>query len=93
MLLRARFFGDVREYLKKSWMTMDLLQGSSILDFLMQLSKKNSSLLNKMIEDDDRLGSKITILLNGRNITHLKGLKTELKDRDLISILSVVGGG
>lgn len=74
-------------------MTMDLLQGSSILDFLLQLSKNNSSLLNKMIKDDNRPSSKITILLNGRNIKHLQGLKTELKDRDLISILSVAGGG
>jgi len=33
------------------------------------------------------------ILVNGRSIWFLDGLETELKDKDLISILTSIGGG
>ena len=93
MLIRVRFFGDLREYTKKRWMTIDVDQGSSVRDFLFELSKNiDASLLEKLMERDE-VGSGIRILLNGRSITHLKGLETSLSDRDLITIMPIAGGG
>jgi len=94
MLVRARFFGDLKSYIKKSRMIIELPEGSTIHDFLFQLAKnKDPTLLKKLINGEDRPPSEITILVNGRNITHLRGLKTELKDRDVISTLPIAGGG
>lgn len=94
MLVRVRFFGGLKETMKKSWMLIEVPKGSTIRDFFFQLAKnKDSALLEKFMADKNKIRSEITVLLNGRNIMHLKGLETELKDRDLISILPIVGGG
>jgi len=94
MLIRVRFFGELKEYVKKSWMTIDVPQGSSLHNFIVKLAKNgDSELLEKLMENGKKVHSKIKILVNGRNIKHLGGLDTEIKDRDLISILPIAGGG
>jgi molybdopterin synthase sulfur carrier subunit len=94
MLIRVRFFGDLKEYMKKSWMTIDVPQGSSLHNFIVELVKNgNPELLEKLMENGKKVPSKIKILVNGRDIKHLEGLETEIKDRDLISILPIAGGG
>jgi len=94
MLIRARFFGELKEYVGKGWTTVELPGGSSVYDFILKLAQaENPSLLEKLMEGQDRIRSGFTILVNGRNIAHLDGLKTELKDHDLVSILPVAGGG
>jgi molybdopterin synthase sulfur carrier subunit len=90
----VRFFGDLKEYMKKSWMTIDVPQGSSLHNFIVELAKnEDQKLLGKLMENGKKVHSKIKILVNGRDIDHLGGLETEIKDRDLISILPIAGGG
>ena len=79
---------------KKSWMTIDVPQGSSLHNLIVELAKKgDAELLGKLMENGKKVHSKIKILVNGRDSDHLGGLETEIKDRDLISILPVAGGG
>jgi len=94
MLIRVRFFGELKDYMKKSWMTIDLPPGSSLHGCIMGLAKKEKpELLEKLMENGKNVHPKIIILVNGRSIEHLAGLETEIKDRDLISILPIAGGG
>ena len=93
MLIRVRFFGDMKNYLKKSQMTIEIPHGSTIREFIFELSENiDVNLLDKFV-DADEVRSGIRILVNGRNISHLQGLETVLEDRDLVSILPVAGGG
>lgn len=62
--------------------------------FIVELAKNgDAEILEKMMENGKKVHSKIKILVNGRDIEHLEGLETEIKDRDLISILPIAGGG
>lgn len=75
-------------------MTLDVPQGSSLHNFIVELAKNgDSELIGKLMENGKKVHSKIKILVNGRDIEHLGGLETEIKDRDLISILPIAGGG
>lgn len=93
MLIRVRFFGDLRDYMKKSWMTIEIPEGSTVREFIFELSENvDVDLLDKFV-DRDELRPGVRILVNGRNISHLQGLDTVLEDHDLVSILPIAGGG
>jgi hypothetical protein len=48
-------------------MTLDLPQGSSLHDFIVELAKnRDSELLEKMMENGKKVHSKIKISVNGR---------------------------
>ena len=75
-------------------MTIDVPQGSSVHTVIVELAKNgDAELLEKLMENGKSVHSKMKILVNGRSIEHLAGLETEIKDRDLISILPIAGGG
>ncbi len=94
MLIRVRFFGELRDYLKTGWTTIEVPQGSSVHTVITELAKMDKpELLAKVLENGRTISSKIKILVNGRNIEHLTGLATELNHRDVISILPIAGGG
>ena len=93
MFVRVKFFGDLRNYLNKSWTLVEVPQGSSIHSFILKLANDvGSDIPAKLIEKDD-IKSGIRILVNGRNINYLSRLDTILNDGDLITIMPVAGGG
>jgi len=93
MIARIRFFGDLQDYMRKSWTTLEVGQGSTILDLILQLAENSDQDLPKKILENEEIRPEIKVLLNGRNIVHLKGLMTELRDHDLVSFLPIAGGG
>ncbi len=94
MLIRVSFFGNLRDRMKKSRMTLEIPHGSSVRNFIFELAKdRDSNLITKLIDEKDKIRSETAVLVNGRNIKYLKGLDTELKDRDSVSILPIAGGG
>lgn len=94
MLIKVRFFGSIRELTKEKWMVIELPENSSILDLIKELSNKiHPALMEKLVKEDRKLNPDFSILLNGRNIVHLNGLSTKLRNEDTVSIFSVAGGG
>ncbi|MEM2094088.1 MAG: MoaD/ThiS family protein [Candidatus Bathyarchaeia archaeon] len=93
MIARVRFFGDLQDYVRKSWTTIEVKQGSTILDLIQQLAEKVDSDLPKKIIEGGKTRPEIKILLNGRDIAYMNGLMTELNDHDLVSFLPIAGGG
>jgi len=49
--------------------------------------------LRSPLSDGPGISSAIYVLVNGRNIVHLMGVDTVLKEGDVISILPVTAGG
>jgi len=43
--------------------------------------------------DGRALGNNAVVLVNGRNIAHLEGIKTPLSEDDVVSIFPLVAGG
>ena len=46
-----------------------------------------------VFEDDDDLSSHLQVLMDGVSITNFQGLKTELRENDVVTIIPMVGGG
>ena len=93
MLIRVKFFGDMKNYLNKRWLTIEIPTGSTIREFIFELTETLDVNLIEKFMDKRELRSGIKILVNGRNISFLQGLDTALEDRDVISILPIAGGG
>ena len=93
MLIRVRFFGDLSRYIDKRWMVIEVPYGSLLIDLILNMANKvDSSIFDKLVEKNE-VRSGIRILVNGRNVKYLNRLNTKLSDRDLITIMPIVGGG
>ena len=55
--------------------------------------KANKDISKKFFTDEKKIKSSAIILVNGKNIFHLNGLETTLKDGDVISLFPPGGGG
>ena len=79
-------------FLKQSEIEIDS-DNISIFALLEKISEKtNKDLLSEIIEAEQLIQGTI-ILLNGRNIYHLKKMDTIVKNGDLVDIFPPGGGG
>jgi sulfur-carrier protein len=93
MKISVRFYSHLGDLVgRKSPMEFDLKDDATmahLLDELLQDSKIKQHLLN----ENGELNLDITFMKNGREIKFLKGLETQLKSGDEISIFPIVAGG
>jgi molybdopterin synthase sulfur carrier subunit len=67
---------------------------NTVKSFLDTLVAKTGEKLAKILyPKGNQLSDLLYILVNGRNIRHLNGLQTELKDGDIVSLFPVAAGG
>ena len=93
MLIRVRFFGDLKKNVDKRWMIVEFPQDSTLLELISNIANNlDSSLLDKLVEKN-AVRSEIRILVNGRNIIYLNKLGTKLSDGDVVTIMPIAGGG
>lgn len=92
MRIIVKAFATLREILGGTGMLyLELPDGLTIGDLLEKLGERYGSRL-----DVDRLvgeNQNVKILVNGREITYLDGLKTGLRDGDSVAFIPPVAGG
>jgi len=92
--VEVSFFANVRVLTDESRATINLPEKSSILDLMHNLKDRYSEAFDGYIfAERDRLQQYVVVILNGRGIGILDGLKTPLSDGDFVSIMPAVGGG
>ncbi|MFP4001068.1 MAG: ubiquitin-like small modifier protein 1 [Candidatus Natronoplasma sp.] len=71
------------------------VSAEKVKDALKELIDKNPRLDDLIFKDRDQneLSDNVTVIKDGRNITYLNGLETELKEGDKISVFPPIGGG
>ncbi|MFT5872701.1 MAG: molybdopterin synthase sulfur carrier subunit [Clostridium sp.] len=89
--MKVKFFAYLRDYTKTK--EVDVNGCVTILELLNMLCEKYGRTLKETIFKNGELSNEIIILVNGRHIVHLKGINTEIKENDEISIFPVVAGG
>ncbi len=92
MKIKVEFFATLREVLGMSSIEIEC-EGTTIEDILNLLLEKFGSVLEDIIFERGRLKEMVKILLNGKDIRGLNGLKTELRDGDCVSIFPPIAGG
>jgi sulfur-carrier protein len=88
----VRYFADIRELTgenERRW------SGSTdnLAQLLRDLGGCYGSRFHSRILTDSGLSETIIVLVNGRDIRHLKGLDTPLEPEDTVSIFPMVAGG
>ncbi|MFW5946554.1 MAG: ubiquitin-like small modifier protein 1 [Candidatus Natronoplasma sp.] len=71
------------------------VSAENVKEALEGLIGKNPRLDDIIFKDPNKkeLSDSITVIKDGRNITYLNGLETELKEGDKLSVFPPVGGG
>ena len=94
MAITVKFHGVLRNFSGKSELILDKEMAISIKELIDEIIKETSALKASLIDQRfEDLRSKALILVNGKEISVLKGLETKIKDGDEIVLIPVVHGG
>ncbi len=91
----VHFFGKFREQLKTSYFWVTLPSGATIVDLMDELEKSAELDIKKLIMNPEKefIRNSVSILINGRSIAFLNGLKSKLNDMDKVIVSPLVAGG
>ena len=92
MSIKIKLFANLAERAGESDIEVS---AENVKEALIELENKHPALEEKIFKDENKreLSDSITVIKDGRNITYLNGLKTELKEGDKLSVFPPVGGG
>jgi sulfur-carrier protein len=79
----VKFFATLRQAAGAREVEMDAATVKELLD---RLSTEYDGKLDRYLKIS-------TVLVNGKNVVHLKGQKTKLKPKDEVSLFPPLGGG
>ena len=90
----VRFFTTLREITGKKEELLEFPKPISVDVLLKQLSKKHGKDFDDYVFDElGDVRGHLQVLINGKSVSTMQGLKTQLKDADQVAILPPVGGG
>ena len=93
-MVEVRFFTTLRDITQTKSEEVKVSSSTTVEDLVSLLSKKYGRRFREYVHDEKgQMRPHLQYLVNGRNITGLKGLKTILKNEDSVAIIPPVGGG
>lgn len=96
MKIKIKYYGVIASIAKSRYeeYNLDNSYKKKLYDILREISKiKGKEFEERLFRSKNELESDIIILINGTDIRLLNGLNTDIRDRDEITILSVIHGG
>lgn len=94
MRIIVRAFATIRELLGTGYTEILLEDGSDVRTLLKTLTEKfGEAFRNQILASEEKLAPYVKILVNGRDIEYLSGIRTKLKDGDEVAIIPPVAGG
>ncbi|MFX1253455.1 MAG: ubiquitin-like small modifier protein 1 [Promethearchaeota archaeon] len=88
----VKFFATFREIIKEGTIEIELEEDTDASQ-LLQVLCSLYDLRDQLFDEKNSLRKWIKILINGRNIDFLEGLKTKLNSGDEIAVFPPVAGG
>ncbi len=89
-MVKMKFFANLRDLVKKKEIDVE---ASMVKDAIDTASSLLGIDLKSELFDGEIPKKGVIVLVNGRNIEHLKGIYTSLQEGDVISLFPPVGGG
>ncbi|MEF8785192.1 MAG: ubiquitin-like small modifier protein 1 [Haloarculaceae archaeon] len=91
MEIELRFFANFRATVGQKTLNREFEDVSTVGELARALSEEYPEM--ELFDGEGSLREFIRVMKNGKDITHLDGLETELEDGDTISIFPPVAGG
>lgn len=86
MMVRIKFVGELHKKFKMEDLWMTFQDETTVKDVLMRLESEKGIKIS--LE-----GSNIVVLVNGRRVEFIGGLKANLKHMDEVTIMPAIAGG
>lgn len=91
MELDMRFFANFRESVGQKTISREYEDADDVGDVLRSLSEEYPDM--ELFDEDGSLRDFLTIMKDGKDITHIEGLETEVEDGTTLSVFPPVAGG
>jgi molybdopterin synthase sulfur carrier subunit len=92
MDIDLRFFATFRDAVGGKERTRAIADDATVGDLLADLEREYDGLEGRLLEDG-AIRPQLSVLKNGRDITHMDGVGTTLSDGDVVSVFPPVAGG
>jgi len=93
-MIQIQFFGLLRMLLKRDRIELAAAEGETIGQLLTRAQQQlPSPFVHRLVDEGGCLRPGTVILVNRHNIHHLEGLKTPVRDRDVIAMFPPGAGG
>ncbi|APW96525.1 molybdopterin synthase sulfur carrier subunit [Halobiforma lacisalsi AJ5] len=92
MEIDLRFFATFREAVGQKEYTREFSGNVTVGEVLATLESEYEGLEGQLLSDGAIRGQ-LSVLKNGRDVTHMEGPETELEDGDVVSVFPPVAGG
>jgi len=94
MGVKARFVGSLRSLSGKEFVTLELQKRLSLKEVMKRIADERPKLNDVFaVSQPEKLGTAMLILVNGKEISVLKGLETTIKNGDELVFVPVLHGG
>lgn len=93
MNLELRSFATFREAMGQKTITREYEDGATVGDVLVELESEFDELEGRLLDADGGIQPQLSILKNGRDVTHAQGPETPLEAGDTMSLFPPVAGG
>ncbi len=94
MKVTVKFFTTLREIVGKPQEQIELSEATTVNELLQQLGERYGTKFTRYVYNEKgTVQGHLHFLINGKSITTQQGLKTKLKENDILAILPPVGGG
>ncbi|WP_336002232.1 ubiquitin-like small modifier protein 1 [Halorientalis halophila] len=93
MHLELRFFATYRAAVGQKTVEREFDDGATVAEVLSTLESEYRDLERQLLDEDGEIRPQLSILKNGRDVTHMDGGATLLEDGDSLSVFPPVAGG
>ncbi|MCT8138779.1 MoaD/ThiS family protein [Anaerobacillus sp. CMMVII] len=88
-----KVFANFREICGGKTVTLPIEDGQAIFLVLTKLIERFPLMAEELFTEDNKLKPLVHVFINGRNIIHLDGLTTLVRETDQIALFPPVAGG
>ncbi|QLG51028.1 ubiquitin-like small modifier protein 1 [Natrinema halophilum] len=92
MEIDLRFFATFREAVGEKERTRTVDDDATVGEVLAALEAEYDDLEGRLLESGT-IRPQLSVLKNGRNVVHMAGVETTLRDGDVVSVFPPVAGG